>query len=201
MTDSAPSQAQIGRALGLSPAAITKLKKQGMPVTSVAAAQAWREARQNVAQRKPSPGATAPAGKPWRPWNDGREEAPSSQPTTVGGVPVFGHSSSGGVEQPEEDRDKARTRREIAEANMAEMDEARIRRELIRVSAVQAQLATDYATTRDAMLQIPSRMGPLLAAETDPAVVQNLLHTEIHEALMQLAGAADRVTSIDGAFE
>ena len=84
---------------------------------------------------------------------------------------------------------------------MAEMEEARLRRELIRVAAVQAQLATDYATTRDAMLQIPARMGPLLAAESDPAVVQNLLHAEIHDALQQLAGAADRVPDIEGAFE
>jgi hypothetical protein len=101
----------------------------------------------------------------------------------------------------DEDRDMARTRREIAEANMAEMDEARLRRELIRVSAVQAQLSTDYATTRDAMLQIPARMAPLLAAEKDPAAVQSLLHTEIHQALLTLAGAADHVPSIEGAFD
>lgn len=202
MTDSAPSQAEIGRALGLSPAAITKLKKQGMPVGSVAEAQAWREARQNVAQRKPSPVASAPVRKPWRPWNEGREDVQDPSPrVTVGGVPVFGGHGLDVPEDPEEDRDRARTRREIAEANMAEMEEARLRRELIRVAAVQAQLATDYATTRDAMLQIPARMGPLLAAESDPAVVQTLLHAEIHEALQQLAGAADRVTSIEGAFD
>ena len=53
--DNPPSQAAIGRALGLSPAAMTKLKKQGMPVDSVEAAQAWRVERQNVAQRKPVP--------------------------------------------------------------------------------------------------------------------------------------------------
>lgn len=74
---------------------------------------------------------------------------------------------------------------------MAEMEEARLRRELIRVAAVQAQLATDYATTRDAMLQIPARMGPLLAAESDPAIVQSLLHAEIHQTLVQLSGASE----------
>lgn len=180
------SQAAIGRALGLSPASMTKLKGQGMPVHSVAAAQAWREARQNVAQRKPAPDVVAPAAPaPRAPWVD---------PAAFGGAgPDF--PSMG------EDRDEARTRREIAEANMAEMDEARLRRELIRVSAVQAQLSTDYATTRDAMLQIPARMAPLLAAEKDPAAVQNLLHTEIHQALMTLAGAAEHVPTIEGAFD
>lgn len=186
-TEKGMSQAALGRALGLSPAAITKLKGQGMPVDSVAAAQAWREARQNVAQRKPAPDRPELEPAPLR-----RVE--------LNGIPVFG----GGPPldfPPGEDRDEARTRREIAEANMAEMDEARLRRELIRVSAVQAQLSTDYATTRDAMLQIPARMAPLLAAEKDPAAVQSLLHAEIHQALMTLAGAADHVPTIEGAFD
>jgi hypothetical protein len=37
-----PSQAAIGRALGLSPASMTKYKKMGMPVGSIEAAYAWR---------------------------------------------------------------------------------------------------------------------------------------------------------------
>ena len=39
----APSQAAIGRALGLSPASVSKCKGMGMPVHSVEAARAWRE--------------------------------------------------------------------------------------------------------------------------------------------------------------
>jgi hypothetical protein len=37
-----PSQAAIGRALGLSPASVTKYKQMGMPVDSVEAALTWR---------------------------------------------------------------------------------------------------------------------------------------------------------------
>lgn len=81
------------------------------------------------------------------------------------------------------------------------MEEARLRRELIRVAAVQAQMSVDYATLRDALLQIPARMGPLVAAEMDPAQVQNLLHAEIHQALLDLSGAAERVGQIEGAFD
>jgi len=62
-------------------------------------------------------------------------------------------------------------------------------------------VSTDYATTRDAMLQIPARMAPLLAAEKDPATVQNLLHAEIHQALMTLAGAAEQVPNTNGGFD
>jgi hypothetical protein len=181
------SQAALGRALGLSPAAITKLKGQGMPVNSVESAQAWREARQNLAARKPVPD-LAKLAAPYTP-------APAPRRPDVGAPPMDW------PDLPDEDRDTARTRREIAEANMAEMDEARLRREQIRLAAVQAALSTDYATTRDAMLQIPARMAPLLAAESDPAAVQNLLHGEIHQALMQLAGAAEHLPNIEGAFE
>ena len=46
------SQAAIGRAMNLSPPAITKLKKQGMPVHSLEAALAWR--LQHVRLRIPS---------------------------------------------------------------------------------------------------------------------------------------------------
>jgi hypothetical protein len=172
------NQAELARRLGLSRAAVTRNKKLGMPVDSVAAAQAWREARQNVAQRKPLPLAPRPPDRS----EGGGHVDPAADP-------------------PDEHRDAARTRREIADANIAEMEEARMRRELIRVSAVQAQLAVDFATTRDALLQIPARMGPLLAAEGDPAQVQNLLHAEIHQALVDLAGCADRVDKIEGAFD
>lgn len=180
------SQAAIGRALGLSPAAMTKLKHQGMPVDSVEAAQAWRQARQNVAARKPAPSPVATVRRAPTP------DAPSHDD---------GRSGGDGSGYLDEDRDMARTRREIAEANMAEMDEARLRRELIRVQAVQDQMALDYATTREGLLQIPARMGPTLAAESDPASVQRLLHAEIHQVLQRLSGAADAVTQIEGAFD
>ena len=39
-----PSQAEIGRALGLSPASMSKCKAMGMPTDSVQAVRAWRNA-------------------------------------------------------------------------------------------------------------------------------------------------------------
>lgn len=180
------SQAAIGRALGLSPASMTKLKGQGMPVHSVAAAQAWREARQNVAQRKPAPEVVTPAAPaPRAPWVD-----PAAFGGTGPDLPGMG-----------EDRDEARTRREIAEANKAEMEEGKMRRDLILLEAVKRQMATDFSMTREALLQLPARMAPLLAAEKDPATVQNMLHAEIHSAIETLAGAADGIERIEGAFD
>lgn len=182
-----PSQAAIGRALGLSPAAITKLKGQGMPVHSVAAAQAWREARQNVAARKPLPPARAPL-----------PVAPSAP------GPVFLPGAFPAPDLPDdllEGHDAARTRLRIAEANMAEMNEAKMRREMINVAVVERQLATDYATTRDALLQIPARIAPLLASESDTAAIQTLLDAEIHQALGNLIGTAEQAKNAEGAFD
>lgn len=181
------SQSALGRALDLSKQSISKLKKQGMPVDSVEAAQAWREARQNVAARKPSPVQLAASSVP-----------PDRRPS-IPALPPLEPADWGN--EPDEDRDRARTRREIADANKAEMEEAKMRREQIRVQAVENMLATDFATTRDALLQIPARLAPIMAADSDPASIQNLLEAEIHQALMNLAGAAEQLTRLEGAFD
>lgn len=180
-TVASPSQAAIGRALGLSPAAMTKLKKQGMPVDSVAAAQAWREARQNIAARKPLP-PDSPVGQ---------AIVPARVPAAPPPAPMF--------EFPDEDHQAARTRREIAEANLAEMREAEERGDLIRVAAVRSTFANVLSNTRDSLMQIPARTAALLAAETDPAKVHELLAAEIHQALAQLTAAPDLLSHKGGA--
>jgi hypothetical protein len=56
-------QADIARGLGLSGAAVTKLKKAGMPVHSLEAARAWREQRVRPrVKSKPAEAAPAEAG-------------------------------------------------------------------------------------------------------------------------------------------
>ena len=168
------SQAAIGRALGLAPSTITKLRGQGMPVTSVAEAQAWRELRQNSLQRKPEP---KPLAAPPAP--------PAPTPRMLPPLPDEDDDSFGFGEN----LDQARLRDKISEANMREMAEAEMRKELIRVDQVERMLAADFSTTRDALLQIPARLAPILAADSDPANVMNLLHLEIHQALDSLANA------------
>ncbi len=182
-----PTQKALAAALDMSEANVTKLKKQGMPVDSAASAQAWREARQNVAARKPAPASVT-----------GFNPAPiATRPQYVAPMPPAPEYK----ELPDEDHQMARTRREIAEANLAEMREAEERGDLIRVAAVKATLATSFATARDALLQIPARMAPLLAADSDPVNVHNTLHSEIHQALQHLAGASDRIGESEGAIE
>lgn len=222
------SQAQIARELGMSQANVTKLKKLGMPVSSAANAQAWRVERQNVAARKAVPSSLAETnagpgialsdagGLNGRIDPDGGEGGNDLVIGELGGGVRFadgsgvdltgvpnkiGSSGEAVVDVPslpDESHDMARTRREIAEANLAEMREAEERGSLIRVDVVRSVFSVAMATAREALLQIPSRLAPLLAAETDPAAVQNALHGEIHRALLHLAGAADRLDQEEG---
>jgi phage terminase Nu1 subunit (DNA packaging protein) len=166
MSNKKPSQADLAAALGLTPGRITGLKKKGMPIYSVEAARAWRA--QHIA---PVPGTktTAPTG------------APAADPDKT--TPPAGYEQS-------------RARREAAEASMAEMREAELRGELIRVDAVRATWANAVVSTRDALLQIPARIAPVLAAETNLAAVTLLLESELRQALAELSreGSARRDT-------
>ena len=169
-----PTQKELAAALDMSQANVTKLKKQGMPVDSVASAQAWRESRQNVAARKP-----APPGLTFIPVLDATP-IPPPPPFDAARMPEY-------RDLPDEDHQMARTRREIAEANLAEMREAEERGKLIQVSAVRATWAARIASTRDALLQIPSRLAPVLAAETNLATVTQLMEDELRQALAELS--------------
>jgi hypothetical protein len=51
-----PTQAAVARELGISPAAITKLKAQGMPTHSADAARQWRAARLHPGRMRADPG-------------------------------------------------------------------------------------------------------------------------------------------------
>lgn len=86
--------------------------------------------------------------------------------------------------------DEARRRRETAEAHIAEMKQAEMEATLIRVDAVRAAWAAKITGARDALLQIPSRIAPVLAAETDLVRVTGLLEDELRRALSELSAEA-----------
>lgn len=172
------NQSHLAELLGLARSAVSAQVKRGMPVDSVEAAKAWRDANIDPARRK--------SQKFDRHYQAG---PPASNPPATARQPS--------EDDLGEDFKAARTRREISEANLSEMRESEERRDLIRVAAVKSALATAFAATRDGLLQIPARLAPMLAADTDPASVQNLLHQEIHRALMHLSGAAERVGQTD----
>jgi hypothetical protein len=81
----------------------------------------------------------------------------------------------------------AKTLREAAEAQIARIKLSEMQGDVIQVSAVRATWAARIASTRDALLQIPSRLAPVLAAETNLATVTQLLEDELRQSLAELS--------------
>lgn len=86
--------------------------------------------------------------------------------------------------------EEARRRRELAEANLAEMKQAEMQGTLIRTDAVRSAWAAKITGARDALLQIPSRLAPVVAAETDLVRVTGLLEDALRQALAELSAEA-----------
>jgi phage terminase Nu1 subunit (DNA packaging protein) len=158
----------LGRQLGLSPAAITKLKKQGMPVHSVVAAQAWRLERQSVARRKATP-------------------APVAAPSPAELPPMMGE----GAYATAPSYNESRAKREAAEAAMAELRLAEERGDLVRVDAIRNAIDRQHAALREILLQLPARVVPLLVASPDAASIDQLLRAEILTALQQVVAQTE----------
>lgn len=116
-----------------------------------------------------------------------RARADSSSATAVAALPsVIVANEVGGPTSYEE----ARRRRETAEANIAEIKQAEMEGQVIRADAVRAAWAAKITGARDALLQIPSRIAPVLAAETDLVRVTALLEDELRRALSDLSAEA-----------
>ncbi len=113
--------------------------------------------------------------------------APAAAPATPAAPVIVAHQ----VDAPATPDDywASRARRESAEASIAEMKRAEMEGLLLRADAVRSAWARRIATARDALLQIPSRMAPLLAAESSMDRVAELLELELRQALAELSGA------------
>ena len=203
------SQAALAKALGMSPANIVKLKAKGMPVDSLEAAQAWRESKQNIAARIKLPDATAQAlfnlVPPAPPVVAAPAPAPQQRHRAAPPPDAFPPPQDPAEDDPfglEEEYDRARTRQKVAEANLKEMEEARVRGQQIKVDSIERVLVPAISTLRQGLLALSARMAPVLAAETDAFTIKTSLDTEIHAALSALASLPGRIGQIgEGAAE
>lgn len=78
---------------------------------------------------------------------------------------------------------QAKTAREVYEAKNAQLEYEERTGKLLRADEVKSHLASKIASMREAFLQIPSRLVPILAAETDAAKIHTLLEAEIVRAM------------------
>jgi transcriptional regulator with XRE-family HTH domain len=77
----------------------------------------------------------------------------------------------------------ARTRRETAEAELAELKAAEQRGDLVRRSEVERELAAKIVALREHLETMADRLSAVVAAESDPAACRRLLAAEVRLAL------------------
>lgn len=81
-----------------------------------------------------------------------------------------------------------RGRRERVEADLAELELLQKRGELYSKQDVDALLERVLGQIRPSLLQVPGRLAPILAAESDAAVVMSTLDRELRAVLASAAG-------------
>lgn len=189
------TQKQYAQLRGCAPSAVTKAVKEGRITLvlvngkkMVDVALADRQWAQNTRAR-----------------GDSRSAAPIKPQAEQNHFPDAGNMVGQGADHPEHTLDMvppplpaepdeamsydvARRRREAAEARIAEMKQAEMEGVLIRVDSVRSSMATKISGARDALLQIPSRLAPVLAAEPDLLKVTSLLEDALRQALADLSG-------------
>ena len=88
---------------------------------------------------------------------------------------------------------QSRAVREAYLARLAKLDFEERSGELIRVESVRSALASLVSSTREAILQVPARVAPVLAVENDPARLHDVLMEELQQALSQLASSEIKI--------
>ena len=83
--------------------------------------------------------------------------------------------------------DEARTRKVSAEAEIAELELAKIRNDLAIVADVVKAWDEVLSALKAKLLAIPTKVGPALSAEDDASVIQSRLEDEIKECLDELS--------------
>ena len=172
---------QLGDALGMSKQAASKHVKRGMPTESTEAARDWYKRNKNPAQRKRQPDTPAVDVVDALAWPEPEAEHKarrSSQRAALAPIRVANDESF----------EQARTRKEIAIADQAEMDADKQRGILIEIDKVRAEYARQIKPIAEGLLNIPARLAPVLHAANSLGEVQTLLDTEIRVVLAQLVG-------------
>lgn len=176
------TKSEYAKKRGCAPSAVTKAVKEGRITTVVVEGRQMIDvdvadiqwARNTRARADSSSAATVAAGI---------ADAGGALSGASGVRPVIVANEVGASVGYEE----ARRRRELAEASIAEMKQAEMAGLLIRADAVRSAWAAKITGARDALLQIPSRMAPVLAAESDLVRVTALLEDELRQALAELS--------------
>ena len=94
------------------------------------------------------------------------------------------------------DYDTARTRKMNADAEIAELELARIRGTLCLTDDVVAAWETVLQAAKAKFLGLPTKMAPIVANETDTGIVKDLLEQQLREALTELSNYQPQVDPV-----
>lgn len=86
-------------------------------------------------------------------------------------------------------------RERSARASLREIELAKQQGSFIHVLDAAEMVETDYAIVKSRMQALPGRVAQMLAAETDPVIVQNTLRNEVAEALEQISAPQEQLVN------
>ncbi len=173
------TQSELARHLGVSPTAVAKARDAGRitPIgdrydLQVALIQ-WDRNRQRR-----------------------RNDQPVQPPAAGGGRGEASSPSGAGAEYWD-----AKTRRETAEASIAELKEAELRGDLVRRALVEREFAARLVALRESLEVLADRLSAQVAAEPDALRCRQLLRDEHRLALAAFAERIDLEAAADEAQE
>ena len=180
------TQNELAAALGITPPAVTALKKRGMPTDSVERAQRWRNRHLQTGRMKGVRRIDKPAAGP-------QAAAPSlPSPTMAASVDDLDLFDDTDDEQTEIHAYKsARSRREFYQAEMARIALEKETGQLMQANEV-LQLVTDAGVTlRTGLEALSARLSPRLAHSQDEAQIRALIDAEVEHLLRELSRQFD----------
>lgn len=119
-------------------------------------------------------------------WDANRKRRRAEQRRPEPGDAVIEQSSGGAYWD-------AKTRREQAEAELAELKAAEQRRELVRRVAVEREIAGRLVALRESLEVLGDRLAALMAVETDPVICRRLIRDEHRKTLATFAEQLEQV--------
>lgn len=187
------TQAEYAKHRGCSAVAVHKAVKAGRisligdkidpEVADIQWERNTRARAKNVKPATPAAPASTPAAGDGTPDLVDAAAAAAATPE----VPVDTGAGDGDRQQDDPRYMESRSSREEAAARREWLKLKEEEGELVRIDQVRAELAARLAPVREGLLQIPARLAPILAAQSDPARIQTQLEVEIHTILAPLA--------------
>ena len=167
-------QKELATLLGVTPAMVSRHVKRGMPVDTLERAEKWRRRHLEPGRVKGSRADTITPRQPSPPKQ--AKPAPAALGATVADLELDGS-------EMDEAHAEARTRREIAEANIAEIKEAELSGKFVEKSAVDRAVYEAARGLRDGMTNCSRRLAAEVATLTTPEECEYVIAKELRHML------------------